>query len=298
MRAELPTCRAKQKAVGVKRALLKQNTTATTAPRHHNDKNMPYHPLKILRWPTSRIVKYVPLQQEKQMVDILMKRNGRKERGMMNRLPESVINKIYGAMNQHAPAMSFDQVCSLRRHHMKLLNPKRSMPQLQLGAEKDISESARLFEQAVEEYIRREQIPFQTEQHGKSQQHRTATPDFLFHEHPIILHEVQRDKVVEEEKSIIHWMEVKMYYGASTIPQHGCEGVVGKVLVQAEKYVKSFGPGVMVFMMGCGDQLAAELNEIGVAVVDCCVDNAPVNLQHVRHHLKSWCANSKGDIMP
>jgi hypothetical protein len=222
---------------------------------------------------------------------------------MMHRKPQFVINQFYAAMKRDAPAMSFEQVCSLRRHHIKLLNPKKSMTQLELGVQRDINTSARLFEEAVEEYFQREQIPFQTQEQLKehliqNQQPVTATPDFLFHEHPIILQKVQHGKVGEPvETTTIHWMEVKMYYGASTIP-HGSNGAVGTVLAKAEKYVKCFGPGAMLFMMGCGDQLAAELKEIGVAVVDCRLDNAPVNLQHVRHHQRTWCANSRGEILP
>jgi hypothetical protein len=63
---------------------------------------------------------------------------------MMHLQPPNVINKFLAAMKQHAPAMSFDQVCSLWRHHIKRLHPNKSMTELGLGATQDINESARM----------------------------------------------------------------------------------------------------------------------------------------------------------
>ena len=95
---------------------------------------------------------------------------------------------------------------------------------------------------------------------------------------------------------MIHWIEAKMYYGASTIPRGKQNGAVGTVMETAQKYVKHFGEGAIVFMMGCGDKLATELNEVGVSVLDC--SGNTVSLTKVHDHQRTWCANKKGHILP
>ena len=94
---------------------------------------------------------------------------------------------------------------------------------------------------------------------------------------------------------MIHWIEVKMYYGASTIP-NGSKGAVGSVLGTAQKYVNAFGEGAILFMMGCGEKLAADINDIGVSVLDCFGNT--VSLDKVHDHQRTWCANEKGQILP
>lgn len=88
-----------------------------------------------------------------------------------------------------------------------------------------------------------------------------------------------------------------MFYGASTIP-HGTSNAVGAVLAKAQKYHDLFGPGAILFMMGCGEQLAHDLNNIGVVVLDCVGSSSPVDLQHVRAHQRKWCATPQGEILP
>ena len=97
------------------------------------------------------------------------------------------------------------------------------------------------------------------------------------------------------EERTIHWIEAKMFYGASSIP-HGSKGAVGTVLARAQKYVDNFGEGAIIFMMGCGDKLAAELNDIGVSVLDC--SGNTVSLDSVHDHQRMWCADEKGRILP
>ena len=88
-----------------------------------------------------------------------------------------------------------------------------------------------------------------------------------------------------------------MYYGASSIPPGRRNGAVGTVTETAQKYADAFGEGAVVFMMGCGDRLAAQLGEIGVSVLDCS-GNDTVSLQRVRAHQRTWCANKDGHILP
>lgn len=253
----------------------------------------------ILQWPSDAMA--VPLHQEQKMVEVLMERHGPEERGMLKDKPEFVLQKFHSAMRRHAPAMSMDQLCSLRRHHIKLLNPSRDMTSLRLGKEEDIRKSSTLFEQAVHRYLKQEKIPFQTEAHlvaslKRNKQPLQATPDFIFPTQPITLRKTRQGEVLEEATDI-RWLEVKMFYGASTIP-HGSNGAVGTVLAKAQKYTKHFGPGAVLFMMGCGEQLETELKQSGVMVLDCCGHTSPIDLRQVRNHQQTWCANSKGEILP
>lgn len=87
-----------------------------------------------------------------------------------------------------------------------------------------------------------------------------------------------------------------MFYGASTIDQDG-KSAVGRLLSTARKYVRNFGDGAMVFMQGCGDQLAYQLAEEGVTALDCSSDET-VDLRRVRAHQRIWCANEQRRILP
>jgi hypothetical protein len=253
----------------------------------------------ILWWPSE--VEYIPFSQEEAMVRIMFERNGKKERGMMKDKPPFLLRKFKAAMRSHAPSMNLPQLLSLRRHHIKLLNPSRStMAQLGLGRVDDINESARIFEGAVGTFLRKSCIKFCTEKEQVEQaktENRPlfATPDFLLPE-PVTLRIPSRksnNDVVFEEFTI-RWVEAKMYYGASTIPG-GSSGAVGTVLPTARKYVDSYGPGALIFMMGCGDRLASDLAGIGVVVLDC---NGTVSLKDVHAHQRTWCGNEKGHILP
>jgi hypothetical protein len=182
------------------------------------------------------------------------------------------------------------------------------MTQLGLGQKDDIDESARLFECAIEAFLKKSTIDFLTEKDQKEKAKSenkilTATPDFVLPK-PILLRKIRRKRPrkgqsnkkhhVLEERTI-HWIEAKMYYGASSIP-HGSKGAVGCVLERTQKYVAKFGEGAILFMMGCGDKLAAEMNAIGVSVLDC--SGNTISLDPVHDHQRTWCANEKGQILP
>jgi len=258
---------------------------------------------KILVWVSP--LGYIPLWQEENMVEFMFKRNGKKERGMMKGKPNFLLTKYKKVMRELAPGgMSLPQVLSLRRHHIKLLNPSKNMTQLGLGSFDVIRESARIFEVAVEEFLKKSLIDYLTEddQQRKAKEDGaglTATPDFLLPK-PVLLRKVRKKKadgenILPPEDRTIRWIEVKMFYGASSIP-HGGSGAVGSILSQAQKYVDKFGEGALLFMMGCGQQLAADLNKIGVSVLDC--DGDTVSLDKVHDHQRTWCANEKGHILP
>ena len=277
-----------------------QHQVSTATNRESGEKNY------SLEWDSP--IGYVPLGEEEFMVQTLFKENGKRERGMLREVPSSVVSNFRRAMEKHT-SMNFPQVSSLRRHHIKLFSPLKNMAQLGLGKNKFITKSALRFECAVEAFLEKSCIEFLTE---KDQQRKAnkekkilkATPDFVLPK-PVLLRKTQyrkseNGKATEKyrhvlEERTIHWIEVKMFYGASSIP-HGSKGAVGSVLATAQKYVEYFGEGAIVFMMGCGEKLAAEINDIGVSVLDC--SGNTVSLDEVHDHQRIWCADANGQILP
>ncbi len=285
-----------------KKKYLQQHSHEITTSAHRESNEYK----SVLEWDSPK--GYVALSEEESIVEFMFQRNGKRERGMLKDKPSFLVSKYRKAIQQRAPSMTFPQVLSLRRHHIKLFNPYKDMTQLGLGEINDINESANLFECAIEEFLKKSSIDFRTEEEQKKaakekNQILRATPDFVLPK-PILLRRVQNNSrkkglsnekktVIEERK--IQWIEAKMYYGASTIP-HGSRGAVGTVLKKAKSYVDTFGEGAFLFMMGCGDKLAAELNAIGVSVLDC--SGNTVSLDRIHDHQRTWCANEKGQILP
>ena len=299
---DLPEYSKSQQAHEKKRRKNKQQRqlmSRASDPRNHES-------FTILNWNSP--VGYVPLSEEESIVRFIFQRNGKKERGMMKGKPPFVVRKYKEALGRCAPSMNLPQVLSLRRHHIKLFHESKTMPALGLGSINHINQSARIFERAVENFLRKSAIDFLTEEDQKRAAAEVkkvleATPDFLLPK-PVLLRKIRKKKskkgrsiekpdVVEERT--IHWIEAKMFYGASTIP-HGSKGAVGKVLSTARKYFKNHGEGAILFMMGCGDKLAADLNDAGVSVLDCAGNT--VCLHPVHDHQRTWCADEKGQILP
>ena len=282
---------------------VKRHGNELVAPMVPNDEvNNNNEKLSVLWWHSATTPAEVPLQAEQAMIDVLL-RWKEKERGMMKDQPPFRLDKI--KKECHKTRMDLSQALSLRRHHIKLLNPFRTMPQLRLGKEDDIRESARLFEEALEGFLKSRQVDFMTEkeqrEHFRQQAQKgellRSTPDFVLRT-PVVLkkfHGTQQHQQQILEERIIHWIEAKMFYGASTIP-YNSKGAVGALLRTAKKYVNDFGPGAMIFMQGCGDRLAADLRREGVIVLS--ADNGVVDLRRVKAHQRSWCANKRGDILP
>jgi hypothetical protein len=275
------------------------------------------------------------LAQENAILPKLL-RFHQKERGMIKSQPAWRVNDIIHACRHDISVrnMPLDQALSLRRHHMKRLNPTKRMPALGLGQEDDIRESARLFEVAVADCLRRHDVAFYSEldqkrhykqQQQQQQQHDTrdpplpATPDFLL-KHQVILtkyyysnrNSKNNKRIVIDEPRPINWLEAKMFYGACSIPEDNVSAV-GRILPTARKYVKYFGPGAFVFMQGCGADLVRDLRAVGVVALDCCSSSSSsigaggrqnntnsmmVNLTAVLAHQQTWCADAHGNILP
>jgi hypothetical protein len=179
------------------------------------------------------------------------------------------------------------------------MNPGLRMRTLGLGNEEDIRQSAALFETSVESYMTQCNVPFLTEKHQKQRLPKgvpsPATPDFLLLE-PTLLSTIMPSYPGQEPETseyVIHWVEAKMFYGASTIARDS-ESAVGRLLATSEKYCKLYGTGAMVFMYGCGKELAQWLLQLGVVALDA----HPLDLRQVKNHQRTWCANENGLILP
>mmetsp|Transcript_19278 Transcript_19278/g.24873 ORF Transcript_19278/g.24873 Transcript_19278/m.24873 type:complete len:323 (-) Transcript_19278:92-1060(-) len=254
-----------------------------------------------------------PVTQEEALLRGKLIRWGKKERGMMNSQPDWRKSEVRELCNKYRVPLR--QALSLRRHHLKQLNIGQPMTALGLGKVNDINESARLFEKAISDFLVDRGITFFSEGEQKSfiQKNRDGrpyppTPDFLLRSEIIIekyytktrgkkkrnrSDETNEKHIIRREK--ICWIEVKMFYGASTI-KHDNKSAVGCLLSTARKYTKFFGPGAMVFMQGCGDRLEHELEREGVLVLDCSGDM--FSLQNVSAHQRTWCADEHGEILP
>ena len=260
--------------------------------------------------------KHLALATEESMIDVLVKWK-KSERGMMKSQPAFRLDQVRKLCR--VKGVPIRQALSLRRHHMKRFNPGLRMGQMQLGKEDDVRESARLFEEAVQQFLVSQDVAFWSEGHHKKhiRKHRKEgdpfppTPDFILQEQV----RVQRytyaphrkgnnnnnnkghdDKRTVVEQRSICWVEAKMFYGASTI-EHDNKSAVGCLLATARKYVRVYGQGAMVFMHGCGDRLAAELAHAGVIALDCTSDKT-VLLDVVERHQRTWCADRNGNILP
>lgn len=257
--------------------------------------------LQALWWQSTE--PHVPLAAEEDMMKVIL-RWGAKERGMLRDQPSWRLRDIKKCCHRNRFFLS--QACSLRRHHMSRLNPFKSKEQLKLGNDEVIRKGATIFEEAIARFLERSNIAYFSEEEQKQEQKRNApgqpmrgTPDFKLKE-PAMLNVYSIDPRNRTRKRIharrtIHWVEAKMFYGASTIPQ-GDKSAVGSIVWKMKKYVKLYGEGAIVFSQGCADKLARELEEIGVTALSCF--NPDIDLCEVRRHQRTWCGDARGNILP
>jgi len=235
----------------------------------------------VLRWGHAHNTPTV--EAEEALLPLLLK-YGKKERGMMKKQHYSRIKAIKGKC--HEVGIRLDQALSLRRTHMMLLNPRvQTVSQLALGKPEEIRTCSALFEETVGAYLISHRIEFHSEEDQKSMVRKgektPPTPDFLL-----------KETILLDSKPV-NWIEAKMFYGASTIPD-GTKNAVGGLLRSAGKYVDRYGPGAFVFSFGCGSKLKQALEEKGAISLDA----RPLNLQKMKEHQRSWCANDGGQILP
>ena len=235
----------------------------------------------VLRWGQAHNTP--TFEAEEALLPLLLK-YGKKERGMMKKQHYFRIKAIKGKC--HELGIRLDQALSLRRTHMMLLNPNvQTVSQLALGKPEDIRTCSALFEESVGEYLIRHRIDFHTEEEQKAMvrkgERTPPTPDFLL-----------KETILLDSKPV-NWIEAKMFYGASTIPD-GTKNAVGGLLRSAGKYVDRYGPGAFVFSFGYGSKLQQALEKKGAISLDA----RPLNLQKMKDHQRSWCADDRGQILP
>ena len=273
----------------------------------------------------------------------------RKHRNNHNKCSRDTTNAPSSSTSPSSPPttirLNLLQSLSLRRHHLKLLNPTLSMSALRLGHEDDIREAAQLFEHCIERYLKSQGVPFSTEREQKQKfeagipkgvpfiaRKQPPTPDFLMNDgHCVVLSFAAADGGDDDKTgparvdgintiagngngsdddrdfdpnrqptdggSIQHpipifWIEAKMFYGASTVP-HSTPNAVGCILPKARDYVSLYGSGAMVFMYGCGKELARQLREVGVVALD----GRGLDLTRVERQQRRWCADGWGNIL-
>jgi hypothetical protein len=232
------------------------------------------------------------IEAEEALLPLLIQ-YGEKERGMMCRQHYPRIKAIKNACSKYK--IDLDQALSMRRTHIMLMNPNiQDLSRLGLGNMSDVRQSADLFEQAVAAHLRRNGIRFYTESDQRAMAQKKGqitppTPDFLLEE-SIILESSSSPLSYSQP---IHWIEAKMFYAASTIPD-GSKNAVGCLLQTARRYVQTHGPGAFVFSFGYGTRIKSVLEVEGVIVLD----SRPLNLRRMREHQRSWCANERGQILP
>lgn len=141
----------------------------------------------------------IPIEMEEAIIPTLVQ-YGARERGTfvfqtMKRL-QNVKNILLKVNNtrmrreqslQNPPKMDLMQALSLRRHHMKQMNPNLSMTQLHLGLEQNIQRSAQLFEKSMEDFLVQNYVSYYNEQqqkqhilqNKKENEPYPPTPDFV-----------------------------------------------------------------------------------------------------------------------
>ena len=170
------------------------------------------------------------------------------------------------------------------------------MPALRLGSHNDIRTSADLFEQCIEDYLKLHNIPFDNEEEQRRLQfvnrEKKLTPDFRIKKGHLVTLSLNDEYGTSNRLHAIHWIEAKMFYGASTIP-HDTNNAVGTILPKIRQYVQYYGSGAIVFMYGCGETLARDLMELGVVALDC----RGIDLDKVVRHQRGWCGDGEGGIL-
>lgn len=257
-----------------------------------SEKRRRHHQTGPIAMPWSTHSVKINLSSEESLLPLLLPNGPTKERRMMKDHSKVRLKSIWKLCDDLR--LPLESALSLRRQHIMVGNPYRK--DLGLGSQSNIRASACLFEEAVGAYLNRCGIKFLSEEQQKQRHYREhsgtpmpPTPDFML-THGDVRYRPHR----EATEITIHWIEAKMFYGASSIPADG-RSAVGRLEATAEKYVSNHGTGAMVFMQGCGQELRERLHQKGVMVLDA---EPTLDLTRVKAHQRTWCANYKGTILP
>jgi len=263
----------------------KKTKSVDQNPQENESDSLSIEMITTLNW--ERPYRPVSIKAEERLLPLLL-RYAEKERGMMRSHHYRRLESIRDACRENH--ITLDQALSLRRTHMMLLNPHiTNTSPLHLGRTEDVRQSASLFENSIAQYLTRQGICFFTEEEQKSMveegQKTPPTPDFLLKD-PVRL-------TCHESSCPIKWIEAKMFYGASTIPD-GSKNAVGALLRTVRRYIEAHGPGAFIFCFGIGIRIKNLLEAEGAVVLDA----KPLDLSEMRDHQRTWCANDRGQILP
>jgi len=256
------------------------------------------NPIEILSLPWQNRYPVVPFDSESAMIPILIPYSER-ERGMVKHHPRKRLENIVLHCMQHDIELA--QALSLRRLHIIHLNSHiKDMSQLGLGKNSDILYTSNLFKSSVSKYLKLCDVSFRTREDHQRESFQMGevmppTPEFLLTSPVrfIAHHPVTEDSGFGEHGQTC-WIETKMMYGASTIPD-GSDSAVGTILSTAKKYIETYGPGAYVFAYGCGSKLKSKLKNLGISVLD----SNPLDLTRMENYQKGWCGKGDtGTILP
>lgn len=162
-------------------------------------------------------------------------------------LPVDRLSEIDAACAQHM--MTRHQALSLRRQLLRAQpNGMRRVNQSPLMGDAQGQQTyARIFEQAVEKYLRAQDVAFVSQQQQLAEvksglRHRQPTPDILFTSPTTI------------NGKNVFWLDCKVFYGTSLLASNK-KIPVGKLADVAQKYSAHFGPGGFVFGQGFNTDL-------------------------------------------
>lgn len=254
----------------------------------------------VLCWRQNKTT--LTLGKEKTLLRSLL-RNKKKECGCLFQQHENNINKIRHLCETHqVPILT---AASLRRHHI-LKNHRGKFYLANLGTDQQIREAASLVESTVKLAlvdIDGEPIPYWNEEEQKANYRNTIkseldplqgpTPDVLFKKAVTLRLETEDGDITERT---VYWLEIKMFYGAASLPWDSTAGAIGGLQRMAEKYTRLFGTGAVFFWNGCAQELEKKFKHLGVVVLDNTC--GMVDASTVEAHQRTWCANENGEILP
>ena len=240
-----------------------------------------------LPWPLTRTI---PTSTELSLLPLLLKWPN--EVGSFCYQPSFRLPPIIAACNQLS--IPLHSALSLRRHHIKARNKHLHNHQLRMGTDHEKKMAADAFERVVERYLQANGVNnYQTQEQQvfvnppiPGVKH-PGTPDFLFSPPLQVL-----DPATNAVRSL-HWLEVKHFYGASTI-KPGKTSACGQIPAKTLRYYESFGPGAMLFAYGCGEDLVKRMPEEVVVL-----DESVLVLDEVAVQIAKFCARREdGMLLP
>ena len=220
------------------------------------------------------------------------------ETGMMASQPAFRLREVRAECQK--TGMLLLPALSLRRHHIKLRNPGKPERYLRLGTSAQKLAAATVFEAVVQEHLDALGVAYLTESDQREANgpwrgpgfQSPPTPDFVLAK-PARIADLGGASGASDGGALCHWIEVKHFYGAGTIPSG--KSACGKIPSKSKQYQEYFGPGAYVFAYGCSQTLAASLAP-GCVVLDDGV-LAPL-MAPLFAQLRTWCAAPGGEILP